>query len=47
MCVLEDFDNDLVGLISDSYRDTSAFGALVEFVPDSYPNCTTAIINSI
>ena len=46
MRVMEDFDTDMVGLISDPYRETSAFGALVEFLPEAVPRCNTKIVNS-
>ena len=43
---LEHFDFDMVSLISDPYRETSAFGAKVEFVPEGVPRCLTKIIES-
>ncbi len=42
---LEKFDLDSVGLISDPYRETSAFGGKVEFFGDNNPYCPP-IINS-
>lgn len=42
---LEDFDIDLVSLISDPYRETSAFGAPVEFVPEGVPKLLKTIVN--
>ena len=42
---LEKFDLDSVGLISDPYRETAAFGARVEFFGDNNPYCPP-IINS-
>ncbi len=47
MKALEDFDIDMVGLISDPYRETSAFGAPVEFIPEGVPRCNENIIKSI
>lgn len=47
MKALEDFDLDMVGLISDPYRETSAFGAAVEFVPEGVPRCRGAIVGSM
>jgi MtaA/CmuA family methyltransferase len=47
MRVLEDFDTDMTGLISDPYRETAAFGAPVEFIPDGVPQCKTNIVHSI
>lgn len=43
---LEDFDMDMVGLISDPYRETSAFGAPVEFLPEGVPRCLKTIVNA-
>ena len=44
---MEHFDLDMVGLISDPYRETSAFGAKVSF-PDEYvPVCEEIIVSSI
>ena len=36
---LDYFDMDMVGLISDPYRETSAFGAPVTFIPEAVPRC--------
>ena len=41
------FDLDMVGLISDPYRETSAFGAKVSFPDEAVPICKEIIINSI
>jgi len=43
---LEDFDIDMVGLISDPYRETSAFGAKIEFIPEGVPRCLNLIIKN-
>lgn len=43
---LEDFGLDAVGLISDPYRETSAFGAEVTFPYDGVPQCRQPIIRS-
>jgi len=43
---LEDFGMDAVSLISDPYRETSAFGAEVHFPVDSVPQCRQAIVKS-
>jgi uroporphyrinogen-III decarboxylase len=43
---LEHFDTDMVSLISDPYRETSAFGAPVEFVPEGVPICRKSIIQN-
>ncbi len=47
MKALEDFDIDMVGLISDPYRETSAFGAPVEFIPEGVPRCKEIILRSM
>ena len=47
MKCLEDFDIDMLGLISDPYRETSAFGAKIEYVPNGVPRCLDFIVNSI
>ena len=43
---LEYFDMDMVGLISDPYRETSAFGARVTFPDEAVPRCEELIIRS-
>jgi len=43
---LEDFDIDMVGLISDPYRETSAFGARIEFIPEGVPRCHDLVVKS-
>jgi len=43
---LEDFDMDAVGLISDPYRETSAFGAKVTFPEDSVPQCLETLVKT-
>ncbi len=43
---LDDFDIDMVGLISDPYRETSAFGAPVEFVAEGVPRCRAVIVKN-
>ena len=40
---LEKFDMDAVGLISDPYRETSAFGARVEFYGNKSPYCQPVV----
>jgi MtaA/CmuA family methyltransferase len=44
---LEYFNMDMVGLISDPYRETSAFGAKVSFPDEAVPKCEEIIVNSI
>jgi len=43
---MEHFDTDMVGLISDPYRETSAFGAPVTFIPEAVPRCEKLIVKS-
>jgi uroporphyrinogen-III decarboxylase len=44
---MDHFDLDMVGLISDPYRETSAFGAKVTFPDEAVPVCKEIIIKSI
>lgn len=44
---MEQFDLDMVGLISDPYRETSAFGARVRFIDEGVPVCEEIIVNSM
>ena len=44
---MDDFDLDMIGLISDPYRETSAFGAGIQYVPNGVPRCINLIVNSI
>ena len=44
---IDDFDIDMAGLISDPYRETSAFGAAIEFIPESVPKCLKNIVSTI
>ncbi|MFC1650891.1 uroporphyrinogen decarboxylase family protein [Candidatus Latescibacterota bacterium] len=46
MKCLEYFNHDAASLISDPYRETSAFGAVVEYPEDSVPRCREHIIRS-
>jgi MtaA/CmuA family methyltransferase len=43
---MEHFDYDMVSLISDPYRETSAFGAPVTFIPEGVPRCEKIIVQS-
>jgi len=43
---MEHFDLDMVGLISDPYRETSAFGARVTCPEEAVPICKEIIGNS-
>lgn len=44
---MEYFDTDMVSLISDPYRETSAFGARIEFIPEGVPRCHDHIVKTI
>jgi uroporphyrinogen decarboxylase len=44
---MESFDLDWVELISDPYRETSAFGAKIEFITENVPRCLAPIIRNI
>ena len=44
---MEAIDADMVGLISDPYRETAAFGAKISFPAEAVPRCETTIVNSI
>lgn len=44
---MEYFDMDIVSLISDPYRETSAFGAPVKYVPEGVPVCQKIIVGNI
>jgi len=43
---MEYFNTDMVSLISDPYRETSAFGAKIEYVPEGVPRCLGSIVSS-
>ncbi|MBK6962923.1 MAG: hypothetical protein IPH20_03055 [Bacteroidales bacterium] len=43
---MEYFDLDTVSLISDPYRETSAFGARIEFIPEGVPKCLNKVIQN-
>ena len=44
---LEEFDLDWVELISDPYRETSAFGAKIEYIPEGVPKCLNLLVKTI
>lgn len=44
---LKVFDTDFAGLISDPYRETSAFGAPVEYIPEGVPRCRKLIVSNM
>ncbi len=47
LACMEEFDTDMVGVISDPYRETSAFGARVQYVADGVPRCLDTLIKNL
>jgi uroporphyrinogen decarboxylase len=47
MKTLDDFDLDMVGLISDPYRETAAFGASIEYQKEGVPKCLNHIVKTM
>jgi MtaA/CmuA family methyltransferase len=43
---LTEFDLDWVELISDPYRETAAFGAKIEYIPEGVPKCLQTIVQT-
>jgi MtaA/CmuA family methyltransferase len=44
---MEYFDTDMVSLISDPYRETSAFGARIEYIDEGVPRCLDHIVKTL
>jgi MtaA/CmuA family methyltransferase len=44
---LDEFDLDMLGLISDPYRETSAFGAKIKYIPDGVPRCLNYVVKTM
>jgi MtaA/CmuA family methyltransferase len=44
---MEDFGLDMLGLISDPYRETSAFGAGIRYIPDGVPRCLHYVVQTM
>jgi MtaA/CmuA family methyltransferase len=44
---MEYFDTDMVSLISDPYRETSAFGARIEYIDEGVPRCLDRIVKTM
>ena len=44
---LDYFDMDMVGLISDPYRETSAFGAGIEYIDEGVPRCLDTVVRTM
>jgi MtaA/CmuA family methyltransferase len=43
---MEFFDTDMVSLISDPYRETSAFGAKIKYIDEGVPQCLNHIVET-
>lgn len=43
---MEYFDTDMVSLISDPYRETSAFGATIQYMDEGVPRCLDRVIRT-
>lgn len=43
---MEFFDTDMVSLISDPFRETSAFGAPVQYIDEGVPRCLDLVVKS-
>jgi len=41
------FDVDMVGLISDPYRETAAFGARIEYIDEGVPRCLDTVVRTM
>ncbi len=46
MRCMDEFGLDLLGLISDPYRETSAFGAKIKYIPDGVPRCLNYVVHN-
>jgi MtaA/CmuA family methyltransferase len=44
---MDEFGLDMLGLISDPYRETSAFGTKIKYVPNGVPRCLNHVIKSM
>ena len=44
---MTDFGMDAVGVISDPYRETAAFGAKIEFLAEGVPRCKDILVRSL
>ena len=43
---MEYFDTDMVSLISDPYRETSAFGASIQYIDEGVPRCLEHVVKN-
>ncbi|MCA1761064.1 MAG: hypothetical protein LC658_14955, partial [Bacteroidales bacterium] len=44
---MDEFGLDMLGLISDPYRETSAFGAKIQYIPDGVPRCLNYVVQTM
>ncbi len=44
---IDEFGLDMLGLISDPYRETSAFGAKIQYIPNGVPRCLNYVVKSL
>jgi MtaA/CmuA family methyltransferase len=44
---MEYFDTDMVSLISDPYRETSAFGSKIEYIDEGVPRCMNILVTTL
>jgi len=44
---MDDFGLDLLGLISDPYRETQAFGAKIQYVTNGVPRCMNYVVKNM
>jgi len=44
---MDEFDMDMLGVISDPYRETSAFGAKIKYIPDGVPRCLEYVVKTM
>ena len=43
---MDEFGLDMLGLISDPYRETAAFGAKIEYIPNGVPRCLNYVVQN-
>lgn len=43
---MDEFGLDMLGIISDPYRETSAFGAKIKYIPDGVPRCLNYVVET-
>lgn len=47
LACMDAFNTDMVGVISDPYRETSAFGARIKYVTDGVPRCLDTLVKNL